>query len=315
MARKKKVREKVLRAIRRTKHRYDARRTLGQTVSLSILFLVPISGLARVDLWRGDHALLFRSVPFKHGLAGVLVGIAAMYVATFLVNLIGGRLFCGWGCPVGQVSRFGEAVDTPGLRPRQRRSAAARGALFSGALVLSLLAWWVDLRVLVLGSAPALAAAWGVLLAGVAATYAHGRWWRWNFCMGYCPIGLYYSFVSPSKRFGVHFRNQESSCIECDACDNVCPVELAPRDLMATSGARPGISIDDAPGRNHCLECGDCVRACEWMIERRGDGPVPLLLGFVSGPQRRAGDAPAERIDEPETSQAEETPVPEAEAV
>ncbi len=137
-------------------------------------------------------------------------------------------LFCGWGCPVGQVSRFGEAVDAPGLRPRQRLAARARGALFSGALVLSVLAWWVDLRVLLFGSAPALATAWGVLLASVAATYAHGRWWRWDFCMGYCPIGLYYTVVSPSKRFGVHFRNQE----------------------------------------------------------RRGDGPVPLLLGFFSGPQR-----------------------------
>ena len=42
----------------------------------------------------------------------------------------------------------------------------------------------------------------------------------------------------------------------------------------------------DAPGRNHCLECGDCVRACEWMVLRKGEGPVPLLLGFFSGPQR-----------------------------
>ena len=294
MAMKKNLRTKVLRAIRRTAHRYDARRTLGMTVSLSILFLVPITGLARVDLWRGDHALLFRSVPFQHGLAGVIVGIAAMYVVTFLVNLIGGRLFCGWGCPVGQVSRFGEAVGTPGLKPRQRFLAATRGALFTGALVLAVLAWWVDLRVLVLGSAPALATAWGVLLSSVALTYAHGRWWRWNFCMGYCPIGLYYSFVSPSKRFGVHFQNQEASCIECDACDNVCPVDLAPRDLMAPSGERPGISIADAPGRNHCLECGDCVRACEWMIERRGDGPVPLLLGFFSGPQRIEASAQTE---------------------
>ena len=60
------------------------------------------------------------------------------------------------------------------------------------------------------------------------------------------------------------------------------------------------IAIADAPGRNHCLECGDCVRACEWMIERRGDGPVPLLLGFFSGPQKiepssltETGEAPA----------------------
>lgn len=270
------------------------------TVSLGILIAVPISGLARVDLWAGRHALLFQTVPFKHGLAGVIIGIGAMYVATFLVNLFGGRLFCGWGCPVGQVSRFGEAVDTLGLRRSQRLMAAGRGALFSGALVLSVMAWWVDLRVLWQGSGTPLMIAWGVFFVSVALTYAHGRWWRWEFCKSVCPIGLYYSFVSPARYFGIHFRNQENTCIECDACDNVCPVDLAPRDLMAPSGPRPGLSIADAPGRNHCLECGDCVRACEFMIERRGNAPVPLLLGFFSGPQR------IEASNSPETGNSSE---------
>ncbi len=287
---------KILRALRRTSHRYDARRVLGMTVSLGILSAVPLSGMARVDLWGGRHALLFQPSPFRHGLAGVIVGIACMYVATFLVNAIGGRLFCGWGCPVGQVSRFGEAVDSPGQERGQRLSAAIRGALFSAALVLSVMAWWVDLQVLWLGSAPALAAAWGLLVTGVVLTYAHGRWWRWEFCKTTCPIGLYYSFVSPAGWFGVHFRNQLDSCIDCDACDNVCPVDLEPRDLAAPASQRSGLAIANAPGRNHCLECGDCVRACEWMIEQRGEGPVPLLMGFFSGPQRIA--------DEPLTSLA-----------
>jgi ferredoxin len=56
---------------------------------------------------------------------------------------------------------------------------------------------------------------------------------------------------------------------------------------MAPVEARAGISIADAPGRNHCLECGDCVRACEWIIELRGKDPVPLRLGHFRGEQRR----------------------------
>ncbi|MCB1035137.1 MAG: 4Fe-4S dicluster domain-containing protein, partial [Acidobacteria bacterium] len=164
--------------------------------------------------------------------------------------------------------------------------AALRGAAFSGALVLSVMAWWVDLRVLWMGNPGAMAAAWAVLLVGVGAAYSHGRWWRWGFCMSTCPIGLYYSFVSPARWFGVHFRNQTGSCIECNACDNICPVHLAPRDLMAPAGPRPGISIAEAPGRNHCLECGDCVRACEFMIAKKGGDEIPLLIGFFGGPQR-----------------------------
>lgn len=280
------IRLKVLKAVRRVRHRYDAYRVLGMTVSLGLLLVVPVSGLARVDLWRGGHYLLFRAVPFKHGLAGVIVGIALMYVVTFLSNVVAGRLFCGWGCPVGQVSRFGETVDTPGMSRRRRAWVSFQGAMFSLLFVVSVMAWWVDLRVLWEGSGVARAWSWGLLAIGVAGAYLHGRWWRWNFCKSACPIGLYYSFVSPASWYGVYFRNQHNTCIECDACDHVCPVDLKPRDLMAPIPARAGVSIADAPGRNHCLECGDCVRACERMIELSGHDPVPLLLGYHRGPQR-----------------------------
>ena len=297
-----KRRLKLLKSLRREGHRYDLRRIAGMALTLGVLFAVPLSGVARVDLWRGRHALLFEAVPFKHGLAGVIVGICAFYVLTFLVNVVGGRLFCGWGCPVGQISRFGEIVDSPGLKPPQRWRARVEGGLFSTALVLSVFAWWVDLRVFVLGTPTEAAIAWGTLLLSVAATYAHGRWWRWGFCMTTCPIGLYYSMVSPARWFGVHFRNQEATCVECNACDNVCPVDLKPRELMEPTGPRPGLSIVDAPGRNHCLECGDCVRACEWIIARQGPdhGPVPLLMSFFDGPQRiaEAAEVPGSEADE-----------------
>lgn len=283
------LRLKILKAVRRGpkggRHRYDLWRAAGMTFSLLTLAAVPLSGLARVDLWQGRHRLLFEPATFKEGLAGVIVGISAMYVVTFLSNVAAGRMFCGWGCPVGQLSRFGEEVSTPGFKLGQRLFASLKGASFALVFVVSILAWWVDLRVFWQGQSRALLAAWTILALGVAWSYAHGRWWRWEFCKSVCPIGLYYSFVSPARWYGIYFRNQQQTCVECDACDNVCPVDLAPRDLMAPIPARSGVSIADAPGRNHCLECGDCVRACEWMIDVRGKPPVPLLLGFYRGEQ------------------------------
>ena len=297
------VRLRLLQAIQESSHRYDLWRALGMSLTLGFLAFVPLSGLARVDLWRGHHALLFRSASFKEGLAGVIVGIGVTYVLTFLVNVVGGRLFCGWGCPVGQLNRWNEALQKPRLPRRERWRLAALGGLFNAALVLAVMAWWVDLRILWAGHGEELLVAWGVAGVGMAAAFAHGRWWRWGFCMSTCPIGLYYSFVSPSKRFGVYFRNEAKTCIECNACDNVCPVDLAPRDLMSPTGPRPGLSLDGAPGRNHCLECGDCVRACEWMIDRAGEEPVPLLLGYFSGPQRLdPGDLPDTEKTPPEPS-------------
>ncbi|MEX2213500.1 MAG: 4Fe-4S binding protein [Phycisphaeraceae bacterium] len=285
---------KLLNALRKSPHRYTLIRAASQALSLAILLLVPLTGLAQVDAWRGRHWLLGNPASFKPALAGVIVAIAALYIITFLSNVVTGRLFCGWGCPVGQVSRFGDEIDLPGLKPRQRLIAKVNGALFSGAFVIAMMAWWVDLRVLILGDATAMAVAWSLRVGGAAGAYAHGRWWRWEFCKRVCPIGLYYSFVAPARYYGIHYRNEKETCLDCDACDHICPVDLKPRDLMAPASDRGGIAITDAPGHNHCLECGDCIKACEWMIEKRGHAPVPLKLGWFKGPQR---DEPRDKAE------------------
>jgi polyferredoxin len=283
------MRSKVLRAARKLRHRYDLLRGLSQSFTLGVLLLVPLSGLARVDLWRGDHRLWFHPAPLNHALAGVILGIAASYVVTFLSNVAAGRMFCGWGCPAGQVSRFGEAAAWE-KSPQKKLRINLAGAAYSAAVVVAMFAWWCDPRVLILGSPDALLAGWATVATGVALAWAHGRFWRWEFCKQVCPIGLYYSFVSLSGWYGVHFRDRERLCIGCNACDNVCPVGLAPRDLATPIPARAGLSIAGAPGRNHCLECGDCVRACEMVLTRKGPAPVPLHLGYFRGPQREVGE-------------------------
>lgn len=282
------VRLKVLKFTDTQSHRYRTRRAVSQSISLLILILVPLLGLAQVDAWGGKHYLLGREAPFKHALAGVIVGIAALYVFTFLSNVVAGRLFCGWGCPVGQVSRFGERIDTPGLRGWGKARAQIEGAIFSGLFVVSMMAWWTNLGVLALGTPKELAVAWGLLAVGIVGAYLHGKWWRWEFCKSVCPIGLYYSFVAPAKYFGIHFRNEKRTCIECDACDNVCPVDLTPRDLVSAVINRTGVSISDAPGHNHCLECGDCIVACEDMVamKKTPREDAPLKMGWYSGDQR-----------------------------
>jgi len=304
MANARTSRPKLLRALKTWRHRYTALRVLSQSVSIGLLLAVPFSGLARVDFWAGRHFLLGERVSVKLALAGVIAGIAALYVVTFLSNVVAGRLFCGWGCPVGQVSRFGEQADLPGQNRRQRMGAHVLGAFYSAAFVVAMLAWWVDLRVLYAGGRGALAVAWGLLTVGAAGAYAHGRWWRWEFCKQVCPIGLYYTVVAPARYFGVHFRNQHDTCIECNACDHVCPVDLKPRELMAPVGDRGGLAVLDAPGHSHCIECGDCIRACEFMIQKRGREPVPLLLGWYGGPQRIDAPADASPRDQTDTKAA-----------
>lgn len=289
---------KLLKAVQRLPHRYTLARTLLQTLSLSVLVSVPAIGLAKVDLWQGQHQFLFAPARLQVAVGAVVLGIIAMYLMTFLVNAAAGRLFCGWGCPVGQISRLGEQLDAPGLTIRQRWIARLKGAAHSGILVLAIMLWWVDLRVLVKGTGQALALSWATLLGLATAAYLHGRLWRWNFCKNYCPIGMYYSVVSPAQWFGVRFSHAEN-CINCNACDNVCPVALEPRNLLAEVSTPRGWSVSGMPGRSHCLECGDCIRACEFMTASKGKGPSPLTLSWTQMM------APA----------ASELPFPEAEAL
>lgn len=291
------IRLRVLTQVERHRHRYEVWRVMAQLVTIGILFGVPLSGLARVDLYGGQHRLLFRAGSWREGLAGVIVAIALLYVFTFLINIACGRMFCGWGCPVGFLNRLCDVRETKPVGRARWKVGVDRIApqFHSGILVLSCMLWWTTIDALWSSDVRALALAWGTLLGVTFSIWALGHWARWKFCMTTCPIGLYYSFVAPSKQFGVFFREatpdgQRDACLHCDACIRICPVDLDPMNLADAASPRGGIAIADAPGANHCLKCGDCIQACEFMIdatsERRGIDDVPLALGFFHGAQR-----------------------------
>jgi len=207
-------------------------------------------------------------------------------------------MFCGWGCPVGFLNRL---CDVSELKPRKetpkwhriRDKIGPYGHSF--VLVFPSVLWWTSARAFVGGFTTSTLIAWGVTVFGMAGIFLLGKLARWRFCMTTCPIGLYYSFVAPGDQFGVNFREatsdgKQDACLHCNACINVCPVDLNPMDLSTPATHRGGIAID-APGQNHCLKCGDCIQACEMMIEtsskRRGISEVPLRFGFFQGPQRK----------------------------
>jgi ferredoxin-type protein NapH len=274
---------KVLKAfrLRAPHHRYHLWRVIGLSVSMGILLVIPLSGLMRIDLWRGKHLLFFEPTTFNRALAAIIVAFSVIYAATFLINLVAGRMFCGWGCPIGQLHRLSENGATPGLSPTRRWFHRLLSIGYSALMPLSILVWWIDLRVVLEGTANERALFFSAIALGGTLAWAHGRWWGWNFCRQACPIGLYYSFVAPARWFGITFPRPDA-CIDCNLCDHVCPVGLLPRSLADPVSDRGGISIADAPGRNHCLECGDCVRACEWIVPQQSGGIAPLELGFHS---------------------------------
>jgi ferredoxin-type protein NapH len=274
-------RRRVLAGVWRSGPRYRRRRVVVITLSLLVLLAVPLTGVARVDLWDGRHVLLGERVGWAAALKGVVVAIASLWGATFLVNMAVGRFFCGWGCPVGYVSRLGEDVD----RAKTRRARVAQhlaGGGFVGAFVASVLLWWVDPNVVLEGSWTARATVASLFVALSAGGFAHAFAWRFLFCLRACPIGLYYRYVTSKAPVGIQFLEVPDPCIQCRACEKVCPVDLDPKRLGDVDAGA------ERYGDAECLRCGDCVEACRMVFLRRPTARPPLRFGKTDARGERA---------------------------
>jgi polyferredoxin len=275
----------LLRVLLPRAHRFRGARRWMALLSVLLVAAVPLLGFARIDLWRGGHRLLGEPTSFGKGLMAALLFGTACYLVTFVVNAFGGRLFCGFGCPIAQANRLREAVVA--ARAGEARGARLRSWSFAAAFAGAALHWWIDPALWRDGGAIARLAALGAWLGGTLLVQAHARWWSWSFCRGWCPVGLYYSVVTPrTTAFGIAFDRAAGTCVECNACDRICPVGLPPRDLLAVIERDDGLALARSPGFHHCLSCGDCIEACEHVVGRRGLAPVPLT--FTGGRRRPA---------------------------
>jgi polyferredoxin len=76
---------------------------------------------------------------------------------------------------------------------------------------------------------------------------------RQRFCTTVCPYGYLQGFLGDGKTLLVHYRDPESSCIECKRCVRVCPM---------------GIDIRKSPFQIECIHCAECIDACDEILAR-----------------------------------------------
>jgi ferredoxin len=104
----------------------------------------------------------------------------------------------------------------------------------------------VVLPPLVRGEAPSGWADRNAVRLGVLAGFLALMWLASRpFCRGFCPLGAFYGLTArfAITRMGI----DRNACIECGACNRVCPAELdVPREV----------------GGPECIACGDCMTAC-----------------------------------------------------
>src|SRR5262245_28887780 len=221
---------------------------------------------------------------------GLLI-IAAM--ALFLMNAIGGRIWCGYLCPQTVWTDLFYAVerliegdrrerirkDKSPLTPRRIAELAAKHSIWL------FIAWWTGgawvlyfadaptlVRELATGEAPAIAYISIAILTFT--TYSLAGFMREQVCVYMCPWPRIQAALTDEWALNVTYRHDRGEprtsfkkaqelrakslpagdCVDCHQCVAVCPTGIDIRD-----GSQLG-----------CIMCGLCIDACDTVMRKTG---------------------------------------------
>ena len=250
------------------KYKYQIPRRLLQT---GILFLFFGGNAFEWNVLRGNlsSARIFGTLPLSDPFAvlqsfaaGAAVTADVMTGAVIILLFyatLGGRVFCGWVCPVNMVTDLADRIRSSFRLEKEWKSwdikREARYWIMALAIVLST----------VLGVA---AFEWispiGAMHRGI--VYGFGAGWAFilivflidliavknGFCGHLCPLGGFYSLTG---RYGfLRVRHDRSKCTDCMKCIDICPE----KQVLHMVGYRSGPVLSGA-----CINCGRCVEVCD----------------------------------------------------
>jgi cytochrome c oxidase accessory protein FixG len=247
-------------------------------------------------------------------------------ITLFLMNSVGGRIWCGYLCPQTVWTDLFYAVErmVEGDR-RERMLKAARGTrklqrfaeIVLKHSIWLLIAWWTGgawvlyfndaptlVKQLVTFQAPMLAYIWIAIL--TATTYLLAGFMREQVCVYMCPwpriqaaltdewaLNVTYKYDRGEKRTSLKKASElralgqaAGDCIDCYQCVAVCPTGIDIRD---------GAQLD-------CIQCGLCIDACDAVMKKIGR--EPRLIGYdndINIQRRQAGKPPIYRLVRPRT--------------
>src|SRR6476659_3886597 len=246
-------------------------------------------------------------------------------ITLFLMNSVGGRIWCGYLCPQTVWTDLFYAVERlieGDRRARMKKDAAGWDLERISEAVLKhsiwlMIAWWTGgawvlyfndaptlVKQLVTFQAPMLAYIWiGIL---TATTYVLAGFMREQVCVYMCPwpriqaaltdewaLNVTYKYDRGEKRTSLKKANElrvlgepVGDCIDCYQCVAVCPTGIDIRD---------GAQLD-------CIQCGLCIDACDAVMTKIGR-PTRLIAydNDINIQRRMAGKAPIYRIVRPRT--------------
>lgn len=184
-----------------------------------------------------------------YGRDGSIFKPRLILMAAFLITVVlGGRMFCGWGCPFGTLQELFYQLPFAKFRVPFKYSQTVR-FIFSIVLAVLALGWGFNLigaidpfnifnfKPLVFWGSTVTAA--GILVLGI---FFYRPW-----CTFLCPFGLMAWLFEKTSFFGL--RVHKETCAGCGLCLKICPTG-------AIEAKHKGYSKKD------CYNCGICMDNC-----------------------------------------------------
>jgi len=272
---------------------HSARRIV-QYLTLLILVLIPLSGLFRFDMEAGGVILLDRQVWFSDIFIIMGFWVFAASLLIMMYSLVG-SVFCGWMCPQNTASEYanmltykllGRRAEMMDMSGDQMQVAVRRQSVLNYLLLrlgLLLPAMLYALIPLIYFFPPS--AIWSFVTFSEDAQLAGSLYWIYIVCVAVflldigvirhlmCKYMCIYRVWQHSfkTRETLHIQYDESRsdhCATCHYCVDACFLDIDPRQT----------AVFDS-----CVNCGECITACDELHSKSKKLQGPGLLSFAIG--------------------------------
>jgi polyferredoxin len=269
---------------------YRWKRRLTQIAVLLLIGLIPALGLFRIDLVGGSFLILDNEIPWSNFL--FVFGLAAIAATLpIIIYMTIGTVWCGWACPQNLLSEWANnltykllgkradvSVDGEGMKVAAAKNKLINWLILGGAFlgVSFVLAFIPFLFFLSPGDI------WSFVSFGSSAKLSKfmQRLYFFTVFLIFIDIAAVRYFMCDYAclyRIGQKmFKNQDalhvsydatrsSSCAKCNYCATTCVTGIQPTSIQ----------IYDS-----CIDCGECIDACNRLQAKSGQSG---LLRFEMG--------------------------------
>lgn len=209
-----------------------------------------------------DPFTVLQSLVAQHPISSSALVGAALITAFYAV--VGGRVFCGWVCPINMVADAAQGLRRLlGLKKAQllRINKYLRYVVLVASLAASAVSGviiWELVNPIGFSFRGVLYGLWlGAALAVLAVFLFDFLLLSNGWCSYICPVGAFYGLIGKKSAVQVA-ATQRSACTQCGDCFRYCPephvISPALRGLKGH-----GIGIDHID----CLRCGRCIDVCD----------------------------------------------------